>query len=179
MDTHFLLTGKPRVGKSTAIKQLINRIGIEHFGGFYTEEVRDETDRIGFDCVTLSGQSKRMASVDSQSSVRIGRYGVDIEVFEDIALSAIRQSLNTKRVTVVDEIGFMQMLSVPFQKMIHDLVLNSQHILLGTICVDSHPVIDKIKELPGIKFYTMDEDNREMTIEVLANDLFRRLGDRD
>ncbi|WP_054023248.1 nucleoside-triphosphatase [Bacillus sp. FJAT-28004] len=175
MDTNFLLTGKPRVGKSTAIIQLINRIGIEHFGGIYTEEVRNETNRIGFNCVTLRGESKRIASVDSQSSVRIGRYGVDIEAFENIALTAIRQSLNTKKITVIDEIGFLQMLSVPFQKMIQDIVSNSQHILLGTICVDSHPVINKIKELPGIKLYAMDVENRELTIEALASDLFRLL----
>jgi nucleoside-triphosphatase len=163
------------VGKSTAIIQLINRIGAEHFGGFYTEEVRNETDRIGFNCVTLSGESERIASVDSTSSIRIGRYGVEIEAFENIALTAIRQSLNTKRITVIDEIGFMQMLSIPFQKMIQDIVSNSQHILLGTICVDSHPVIDKIKELPGIKLYAMDVENRELTIEALASDLFRLL----
>lgn len=175
METCFLLTGKPRVGKSTAIVQLINRIGAEHVGGFYTEEIRSETDRIGFNCVTLDGVSKRIASVDSTSSIRIGRYGVELEAFENLALTSIRHSLKTKKVTVIDEIGYMQMLSVPFRKMVYDMVSSSQHLIIGTICLDSHSEIDKIKELPGIKLYVMNEENRELTTEALANDLFRVL----
>ncbi|MDQ0898881.1 nucleoside-triphosphatase [Paenibacillus sp. V4I7] len=173
MDTCFLLTGKPRVGKSTAIKRIIHRIGPEYFGGFYTEEVRNSMDRIGFNCVTLTGDSGPIASVDSKSSVRVGRYGVEIDTFEDIALKAVRQSLDTKRITVIDEIGFMQMLSVPFREMIHEIVSSSQHIILGTICVDRHPEIDKIKELTGIKLYPMNEENRDMTTEVLVNDILK------
>lgn len=112
LDTCFLLIGKPRVGKSTAIKRIIHRIGPEYFGGFYTEEVRNSTNRIGFNCVTLSGESERIASVESES-------------------------------------------------------------FLGTICVDSHPDIDKIKELTGIKFYLMNEENRDLTTEVMVNDIFK------
>lgn len=173
MVTCYLLIGKPRVGKSTAIKRIINRIGPEYFGGFYTEEVRNSTNRIGFNCVTLSGESQRIASVDSESSVRVGRYGVEVDTFENIALKAVRLSLDTKRITVIDEIGFMQMLSVPFQEMIHEVVSSSQHIILGTICVDRHPEIDKIKELTGIKLYAMNKENRDLTTEVIANEILK------
>jgi nucleoside-triphosphatase len=170
--TCFLLTGKPRVGKSTAIKRIINRIGPENFGGFYTEEVCNSTNRIGFNCVSLSGESQRIASVDSNSVVRVGRYGVEINTFENIALKAIKESLDTKKITVIDEIGFMQMLSVPFQQMIHEVISN-QHFILGTICVDRHPEIDTIKELPGIKFYALNEENREMVTEIITSDIFK------
>jgi nucleoside-triphosphatase len=171
LDKCFLLTGKPRVGKSTAITRIINRIGPENFGGFYTEEVRNSTNRIGFNCVTLCGESQRIASVESKSSLRVGRYGVEIDTFESIALKAVRQSLNTKKIIVIDEIGFMQMLSIPFQELIHEIVSSSQHIILGTICLDRHPQIDKIKELPGIKLYMMHEENRDLTTEVIVNDI--------
>jgi nucleoside-triphosphatase len=175
LETCFLLTGKPRVGKSTAIKRIIQQIGPEYFGGFYTEEIRNFTDRTGFNCVTLNGETIRIASVDSGSSLRIGRYGVDIDVFENVALKAVRLSLDTKKFTVIDEIGFMQMLSAPFEKMIHEVISSSQHIILGTICVNSHPSIDKIKKLSGIKLYHLNEENRELTTEILANDVLKFL----
>jgi nucleoside-triphosphatase len=167
--TCFLLTGKPRVGKSTAITRIINRIGLEKFGGFYTEEVRDSTNRIGFNCVSLNGESQRIASVDSDSVIRVGRYGVEVTTFENIALKAIRESLDTNKITVIDEIGFMQMLSNPFQRN-HEMISN-QHYILGTICVDSHPEIDAIKELPGIKIYLLNEENREEVTEQIALDI--------
>ncbi|TVY09229.1 nucleoside-triphosphatase [Paenibacillus cremeus] len=175
MATCFLLTGKPRVGKSTAIKRIIDQVGTEYFGGFYTEEIRDLTNRTGFNCVTLSGESVRMASVDSTSPLRVGRYGVDIEAFESIALEAVKQSLAAKRVTVIDEIGFMQMLSIPFQEMIYDAISSSQHLILGTICVDSHPAMDKIKGMYAIQLYEMKEENREAIVEVLAKDINKLL----
>jgi nucleoside-triphosphatase len=39
--------------------------------------------------------------------------------------------------------------------------------------VDRHPEIDKIKELTGIKLYPMNEENRDMTTEVLVNDILK------
>ncbi|WP_284645697.1 nucleoside-triphosphatase [Paenibacillus silviterrae] len=171
-----MLTGKPRAGKSTAIKRVIHRIGSEYFGGFYTEEIRNMTDRTGFNCVSLSGESVLIASVDSSSSLRVGRYGVDIDAFENIALKAVRQSLKTKKITVIDEIGFMQMLSDPFQEMILDIMSSSQHFILATICLDSHPVINKIKEKSGINLYYLNEENRESITEVLANDIVKLTG---
>ncbi|NQX65981.1 hypothetical protein HQN90_07565 [Paenibacillus alba] len=94
MEPCFLLTGKPRVGKSTSIKRIIQQIGPEYFGGFYTEEIRNSTNRTGFNCITLHGETVCMASVYSESSVRVGRYGVDIVAFENIALNALTLSLS-------------------------------------------------------------------------------------
>jgi nucleoside-triphosphatase len=168
MDTCFLLTGKARMGKTTSIKNIINRVGYDNFGGFYTEEVRDTANRVGFNCVSLSGESQQIADVNSTSSVRVGRYGVEVQSFEKFALPEIRQSLYTKRVTVVDEIGFMQMLSLSFQKLIEDIILSGEHIILGTICLHTHPWIDKIKQLPGLKIYGINEDNRDRITEVVA-----------
>ncbi|WP_240419431.1 nucleoside-triphosphatase [Paenibacillus periandrae] len=173
MEACFLLTGKPRIGKTTAIKRIIQQIGHEYFGGFYTEEIRNSTNRTGFNCITLNGETVCIASVDSESSVRVGRYGVDIDAFENIALKAVSLSLNTKKITVIDEIGFMQMLSAPFEEMIYEVISSSKHMILGTICVDSHPSIDKIKKRSGIRLYHLSEENRELTTEIIASDILK------
>jgi len=36
----ILLTAPPRTGKSTAIRKIVNMLGREKCGGFYTEEIR-------------------------------------------------------------------------------------------------------------------------------------------
>ena len=36
----ILLTALPRTGKSTAIKKIVNMLGKDNCGGFYTEEIR-------------------------------------------------------------------------------------------------------------------------------------------
>ncbi|RCW50247.1 nucleoside-triphosphatase [Paenibacillus prosopidis] len=169
----FFLTGKPRMGKTTLIKKIINEIGPDNCGGFYTEEIRDARDRTGFKCVTLAGESQVIANVESNSSLKIGRYGIDISNFENVALKSIQDSLKSKKVTVIDEIGFMQMLSIPFQQMIYKVVSENHHIVLGTIPLDSHPEIDKIKRLPGVKIINVNEENRDFIAEVVVKDILK------
>ncbi|MFC3341480.1 nucleoside-triphosphatase [Paenibacillus abyssi] len=69
----------------------------------------------------------------------------------------------------------MQMLSAPFETVIHEVISSSKHIILGTICVDSHPSIDKIKELSGIRLYHLSEKNREVITERITNDIHKFL----
>ncbi len=44
MGKAYLLTGEPQVGKTTAVKKIIDGIGVERCGGFYMEEVRTQGD---------------------------------------------------------------------------------------------------------------------------------------
>ncbi len=169
----FLLTGKPRMGKTTMIKKIINEIGPDRCGGFYTEEIRDTSNRIGFKCVSLDGESQEIANVYSNSSIRIGRYGMDISSFENVALKSVRDSLKSKKITVIDEVGFMQMLSVPFQQMIYSVVSENNHVVVGTIPLDSHPEIDRIKRLPGINIIVLNEDNRDFITEAVVEDILK------
>jgi nucleoside-triphosphatase len=165
----ILLTGKPRVGKSTLIKKIVEKIGPNICGGFYTEEIRDSDNRIGFNCVTIDGISEVIAHVESRSSIRVGRYGFELEAFENIAIKSIGDSLSTKKIIVIDEIGFMQMYSDSFQKLVYKIVSNNQHIVLGTVPLDNHPQIDPIKNLDGVKIIPINEDSRDSVSEDLIN----------
>nr|WP_279538075.1 nucleoside-triphosphatase [Paenibacillus turpanensis] len=170
----FLLTGKPRMGKTTMIKKLINEIGSEMCGGFYTEEITNSNDRIGFRCVSVNGESVEIANVESPSKTRIGRYGVDIEAFENFAINILQDALSSKKIIVIDEIGFMQMLSTSFQKIIQDII-SDNNIVLGTVPLDSHPEIDKIKYLKKVKIIGVNDFNRNAIPEYLVNDIMETL----
>ena len=41
---------------------------------------------------------------------------MDVEAFEDFAVKILEDALSSKKIIVIDEIGFMQMLSSSFQK---------------------------------------------------------------
>ncbi|WP_230576954.1 nucleoside-triphosphatase, partial [Bacillus rhizoplanae] len=144
MGNHFFLTGKPRVGKTTVLKKIINALGIENFGGFYTEEIVENSNRTGFKIISLDGEESVIADINSNSDIRVGRYGVNISKFESIALHSIQSSYNTKRITLIDEIGPMQIASPKFLSTINQFMQSSQTVL-GTIYYTSHPKIDKIK----------------------------------
>ncbi|WP_313897724.1 nucleoside-triphosphatase [Bacillus litorisediminis] len=170
----FLLTGKPRMGKTTIIKKLINEIGPDICGGFYTEEITNSNDRVGFRCVSINGESVEIANVESRSKTRIGRYGIDIEKFEVFAIKILQEALRSKKIIVMDEIGFMQMLSSSFQKIVREIVLD-QNIVLGTIPLDSHPEIDKIKYLKEVELISINEFNRDIISKFLVKDILKVL----
>ena len=54
MKKNILLTGYPRVGKTTIIKKVIARL--ENTGGFYTKEISEGKTRKGFKIITLQGK---------------------------------------------------------------------------------------------------------------------------
>ena len=161
----FLLTGKPRAGKSTLIKKLINEIGSETCGGFYTEEITNSiNERIGFRCVSVDGESVEIARVESPS----------IEEFEDFALRVLQEAMSLKRIIVIDEIGFMQMLSPSFQRKVQEIIYDNR-IVLGTVPLDSHPGIDKIIYNKEVQLVSVNESTRDMITEFLVKDIIKAL----
>lgn len=63
--------------------------------GFYTEEVRANRVREGFDVVTLDGQRGRLARDESLLNgpvkYKVGKYGVLVQEFEKLALPVMKE----------------------------------------------------------------------------------------
>lgn len=83
----------------------------------------------------------------------------------------MHDSLKSKKILVIDEIGSMQMLSIPFQRLISRIISENNQIVLGTIPLNSHPEIDRIKGLPGVKIIMLDEDNRDSLTDVVIKEI--------
>jgi len=88
----ILITGKPNVGKTTIIQKVLKELPVT-YGGFYTEEIREFGVRVGFRLRTTDGAEGVLAHVDSQSPHRVGKYGVEVGAFEDIAIPALDRIL--------------------------------------------------------------------------------------
>jgi len=171
MTLKLLLTGRPRVGKTTLICKVIAALG-ERAGGFYTDEARDESGRrIGFRITTLNGETGWLARLGSQEKYCLGRYGVDVEELERLGVSAVREALAEREVVVIDEIGPMEMFSPLFRQAVLD-ALASPKALLATVVARTHPFADRVKSAPGIRLITVTPENRNelpaAVLEMLA-----------
>ena len=167
MSKAYLLTGAPRIGKTTMIKKIMVVVGRERCGGFYTEEIHIQETRVGFRLVTLDGKHGILAHVNAASPLRVGRYGVNLDCLESIGLAALEEAVTTKNLIVIDEIGPMELCSNQFKRSIMD-VLNGSRPLLGTIALKSLPWLDAIKQHERVEVYTLALDNRNTIVDELT-----------
>ncbi|XP_073690918.1 cancer-related nucleoside-triphosphatase [Garra rufa] len=108
---HVFLTGVPGVGKTTLVKKVCDAVvsaGVS-VSGFYTEEVREQGRRVGFDVVSLTGDRGRLSRVSAQSAAggrecRVGQYVVDLQSFESLALPLFRDITKENRDVIFDDI---------------------------------------------------------------------------
>lgn len=164
----YLLTGQPGVGKTTLIRRLVDQVGSEHCGGFYTEEVRENGIRTGFQLVTLDGQRGLLAHVRLASLVVIGRYGVDLRHLDTVGVAAVADALAHKRLVVIDELDPMEALSASFRSVVLD-ALHTAVPLIGTIVFRQHPWLGTIKQHPRVRLMTLTASEREAVFQNMLS----------
>lgn len=168
--TNFLVTGRPGVGKTTLVERVVKRLN-RPVGGFYTREIRDRGRRVGFSLSTWEGHTGTMSHVDFDSPYRVGKYGVNIQVVDDIGVPAIRQAVAAGKLVVIDELGRMELFSEPFRRAVLD-TLESDVPLLGAIQERPHPFLDEIRKRPDVDIIRITLENRD----ELVGEIVSRLG---
>lgn len=166
MGKALLFTGRPGVGKTTAIRRLLKLISRDA-GGFFTEEIREDGTRKGFKIVRLDGREALLSHVDIKSRFKIGKYGVDVEALERVGVAAIREAIREKDCVVVDEIGFMELLSEDFRQAVLEAI-DSGKLLLGTVTERYHPWVEKLKKRPEVEVVRLTTANRDEMPALLA-----------
>jgi nucleoside-triphosphatase len=163
-----LLEGRPGIGKTTVVRRLISLLGdagVPH-GGFVTDEIRVRGSREGFAVEAVSGERAVLAHVDLPGPPRVGRYGVDLQAFERIALPALATS-PPGGVVVVDELGKMELASAAFRDAVLTL-LDQEVPVVATVQLHRHPFTDAIKGRPDVRVLRVTEHNRNALPERLA-----------
>lgn len=135
MKRVLLLTGPPRVGKTTLLLRAANELREKgyRFGGMISQEVRKNSVRVGFeirDC--MSGEKGWLAHVQQRVGPRIGKYRVNLSDLNSIGVEAILNALNKADIVVIDEIGPMELLSKLFVSTVKKTLASNKPIL-GTI----------------------------------------------
>jgi nucleoside-triphosphatase len=163
---NILISGLPGIGKTTLIKKLCLEIQDRVPVGFYTEEIRLEGLRKGFQLINLNGSRSILAHVLIQSTYHVGKYKVDIKGFDKF-LDSLDLGQHKDSPIIIDEIGKMECMSSKFVKMIWD-ILDSDNRVIATISHTDGGIKGKIKEREDVKLLKMNLDNRDsLLVEIL------------
>ena len=112
-------------------------------GGFITTERRDgRGERCGFDVVTVGTDPPATGTLATKAIAgsrpgkgvpAVGNYIVDVPDFERIALDVLTNTAVRPSITVIDEVGKMELHSADFLPAVHAVMADETTTVLGTI----------------------------------------------
>jgi nucleoside-triphosphatase len=112
----IVLTGAPRVGKTTAVMQVAQALkqrGVK-VGGIVSREVRTNNMRTGFEFFDLTTDDRAvLAFITTDNGPKIGRYFVNVEGCR-FAAQRLANAVKDSDVIICDEIGPMELKSKEF-----------------------------------------------------------------
>jgi nucleoside-triphosphatase len=155
----LLLTGRPGVGKTVVVRKVAASLPGWQLAGFYTEEIRVAGQRQGFRAVTFDGSERIMAHLDLRGPHRVGKYGVDVSVIDQLADAELNLHPEVN-LYLVDEIGKMESLSQRFIAAMREL-LNSKALVLATIAQRDGGFIEKAKQTKDAELLEVTRENRD------------------
>jgi nucleoside-triphosphatase len=165
----LLVEARPGAGKTTAFRRLAELLRERDVpvAGFTTEELREEGRRVGFAVESLDGRRATLAHVELPGPPRVGRYGVDLEAFERIALPALGAP---RGVVLIDELGKMELASERFRAAVEHL-LEQPVALAATVLSGRHPFTDRLKRRGDVELIRLAATNRDALPARLAERL--------
>jgi len=162
---HILLTGLPGVGKTTIIKQLADSLATHQPDGFFTQEIRKNGIRKGFELVTFDGRRQVLSHVNIPGPHRVGRYGVDLAGFEKL-LETLNLCHSSSRLVILDEIGKMECLSQRFIQEVEAL-LDSTQMVIATVALKGGGFPATVRNRPDCQVVTVTLSNRSTLSSTL------------
>ena len=184
----MFLTGQPGVGKTTLILKAIDALKTSPptkppaIGGFITTERRDgRGERCGFDVVTVgtdppaTGTLATKATAGSRpgkSVPAVSNYIVDVPDFERIALDVLTNTAVRPSITVIDEVGKMELHSADFLPAVHAVMAGETTTVLGTIPMPRYgravPAVEAVRHDPSVAVVHLKKDNRDDAADAVV-----------
>ncbi len=168
------LTGNPGCGKTTVIRRvcdiLVNN-GTKP-GGMVSEEIRKGGVRVGFSLEDLmTHETGVLARVDERDGPRVGKYHVNLQDLQHVGAVAIRRAMVEADVVIVDELGPMELHSIPFILAV-ERALECPKRFVGTIHKRAtHQLVTAIRSNPTHHMSEVTLDNREQMSNRIVEQL--------
>lgn len=159
------ITGLPSAGKTQAILRVIDMLEEDGkaVGGMITEPILKKGRRIGFYVKDwLSKREGIFAHVEHESKIKVGKYGVNIDVLDRIGVRAIEEATKNAEVIVIDEVGKMEVESERFVEAVKKALDTEKSILLTLHKKSRNPLLQEIRRRDDVRILEVTPINRSL-----------------
>lgn len=153
------MTGKPGIGKTTAIRRIGDELKTNLAAGFWSTEIRENGRRVGFAIETLSGKTGVLAHVNIDHGPRVSKYRVNVEAINSIIVPELKTARETGKTIIIDEIATMELFSRQFLDEVNSC-LNTKRVV-GTIQYRGSHLLDGIKSRNDVEVLELTLHNRD------------------
>ena len=170
MRKNILITGLPKSGKTTLLRQIIKPY--QYKVGFVTNEVRENGERIGFEIENQRGDKAMLASINFKNRYKVGKYCVNISNLNKIISTVL--AYNPDDLLYLDEIGQMEIYSDRFKRLTWRYLL-SDNICVATLSkVYHHDFVESVKLAAEAIIVEITEANRDQQ-QKFVGDLIKKI----
>lgn len=177
MNLRIGITGKPKIGKSTVIKEVIMSLKAEGIavGGMLTSEIHEEGRRIGFSIEDINTGVKGILAHVHQRGPKVGKYGVNLTDLDSIGAHSITNVLarSEPRIIIVDEIGPMELKSNKFIEAVENAMKSDKHLIVSVHQRSDHELVRLIKST--FEIVEVTEQNRNELVPLITNQCFAKV----
>jgi nucleoside-triphosphatase len=135
--------------------------------GFYTQEIRRKGKRVGFGWKSLEGDSGTLAHIDIRGRLKVGRYGVNLEEFEQKVVPILDAGREDVDLFVVDEIGKMECFSTRFVEAVKRIIRGKKKVL-ATVALKGGGFIGEVKKMESVRLLELKRELFENTVTEIV-----------
>ena len=127
------------------------------------EPLSDGRRKIGFTVKNLlTGESQIFADTETESKIMIGKIGVDISKFEEIAIPAIKEACEKCDVIIIDEVGKIEVESQLFIDAVKDALDVNKPMILTLHKKSRNPLLQDIRRRDDVRILEVTPTNRNL-----------------
>ena len=159
------ITGLPGAGKTHALRRVIEMLEQEEktIGGMLTEPIYEDNDRQGFKVIDwMTKEEGILAHVDIDSKIIVGKYGVDIDVLEQIGVKAIIRASEEAELIIIDEVGKMEVESIRFIEAVRNAMETTKPLILTLHKKSRNPLLQDIRRRDDVRILEVTPINRNL-----------------
>ena len=164
-DIKIGITGLPNSGKTYALLRVIDMLKEENLsiGGMMDEPLSDGRRKVGFTVKNLfTGESQIFADTETESKIMIGKIGVDLQKFEEIAIPAIKEACEKCDVIIIDEVGKIEVESQLFIDTVKEALDVNKPMILTLHKKFRNPLLQDIRRRDDVRILEVTPTNRNL-----------------